>query len=39
MPPTPWQTGILAPGIWGATPRIWRMLSGNADMPYMPERM
>ena len=28
MPPTPWQTEILAPGIWaGATPRIWRTLS------------
>jgi hypothetical protein len=25
MPPTPWQTEILAPGIWaGAVPRIWR---------------
>jgi hypothetical protein len=24
MPPTPWQTEILAPGIWaGAMPRIW----------------
>jgi hypothetical protein len=28
MPPTPWQTEILAPGIWaGAMPRIWRTLS------------
>jgi hypothetical protein len=27
MPPTPWQTEILAPGIWaGAVPRIWRTL-------------
>jgi hypothetical protein len=38
MPPTPWQTEILAPGIWaGAVPRIWRTLSCNAYMPYMPE--
>jgi len=30
MPPTPWQTEILAPGIWaGAVPCIWRTLSGN----------
>ena len=36
MPPTPWQTEILAPGIWaGAVPRIWRTLSCNAYMPYM----
>jgi len=28
MPPTPWQTEILASGIWaGAVPRIWRALS------------
>ena len=28
MPPTPWQTEILAPGTWaGAMPRIWRTLS------------
>ena len=40
MPPTPWQTEILAPGIWaGAMPRIWRTLSCNAYMPYMPECM
>jgi hypothetical protein len=40
MPPTPWQTEILAPGIWaGATPRIWRTLSCSAYMPYMPECM
>ena len=27
MPPTPWQTETLAPGIWaGAMPRIWRTL-------------
>src|SRR5271170_716090 len=40
MPPTPWQTEILAPGIWaGAVPRIWRTLSCNAYMPYMPECM
>jgi hypothetical protein len=27
MPPTPWQTEILAPGIGaGAVPRIWRTL-------------
>jgi hypothetical protein len=37
MPPTPWQTEILAPGIWaGAVPRIWRTLSCKA---YMPECM
>src|SRR2546422_578678 len=37
MPPTPWQTEILAPGIWaGATPCIWRTLSCSA---YMPECM
>jgi hypothetical protein len=31
MPPTPWQTEILAPGIWaGAVPRIWRTLSCSA---------
>ena len=31
MPPTPWQTEILAPGIWaGAMPRIWRTLSCSA---------
>ena len=35
MPPTPWQTEILAPAIWaGAAPRIWRTLSCNAYMPY-----
>ena len=40
MPPTPWQTEILAPGIWaGAMPRIWRTLSCSAYMPYMPECM
>jgi hypothetical protein len=40
MPPTPWQTEILAPGIWaGAVPRIWRTLSCSAYMPYMPECM
>ena len=40
MPPTPWQTEILAPGICaGAIPRIWRTLSCNAYMPYMPECM
>ena len=40
MPPTPWQTEILAPGICaGAVPRIWRTLSCNAYMPYMPECM
>jgi hypothetical protein len=34
MPPTPWQTEILAPGIWaGAVPRIWRTLSCKAHMP------
>jgi hypothetical protein len=28
MPPTPWQTEILAPGTCaGAMPRIWRTLS------------
>src|SRR4051812_30854327 len=38
MPPTPWQTEILAPGTCaGATPRIWRTLSCSAYMPYMPE--
>src|SRR5271165_2963652 len=27
IPPTPWQTEILASGIWaGAVPRIWRTL-------------
>jgi hypothetical protein len=37
MPPTPWQPESLAPGIWaGAAPRIWRTLSCNAHMPYMP---
>jgi hypothetical protein len=37
MPPTPWQTKILASGIWaGAVPRIWRTLSCNA---YIPECM
>ena len=31
MPPTPWQTEILAPGIWaGAMPRIWHTVSCNA---------
>ena len=26
MPPTPWQTEILASGIWtGAVPHIWRI--------------
>ena len=40
MPPTPWQTEILAPGICaGAMPRIWRTLSCKAYMPYMPECM
>jgi hypothetical protein len=40
IPPTPWQTEILAPGICaGASPRIWRTLSCNAYMPYMPECM
>jgi len=40
MPPTPWQTLILAPGTWaGAMPRIWRTLSCKAYMPYMPECM
>jgi hypothetical protein len=40
MPPTPWQTEILAPGTWaGAMPRIWRTLSWSAYMPYMPECM
>jgi len=40
MPPTPWQTEILAPGIWaGAVPRIWRTLSCRAYMPYIPECM
>jgi hypothetical protein len=40
MPPTPWQTEILAPGICaGAVPRIWRTLSCSAYMPYMPECM
>jgi hypothetical protein len=34
MPPTPWQTVILASGIWaGATRRIWRTLSCKACMP------
>jgi hypothetical protein len=38
MPPTPWQTEIRAPGIWaGAMPRIWRTLSYDAHIPYMPE--
>src|SRR5271165_5758954 len=37
MPPTPWQTEILALGIWaGAVPRICRTLS---YMPYMPACM
>jgi hypothetical protein len=40
MPPTPWQTEILAPGIWaGAMPRIRHTLSCSAYMPYMPEYM
>ena len=40
MPPTQWQTEILASGIWaGAVPRIWRTLSCSAYMPYMPECM
>ena len=40
MPPTPWQTETLAPGICaGAVPRIWRTLSCKAYMPYMPECM
>src|SRR5271166_740745 len=40
MPPTAWQTEILAPGIWaGAMPRIWRTLSCSAYMPYIPECM
>jgi hypothetical protein len=39
MPPRPWQTEILAPRIWaGVAARIWRTLSCNAYMPYMPER-
>jgi hypothetical protein len=34
MPPTPWKTEILAPGIWaGAVLRIWRTLSCKAYMP------
>ena len=34
MPPTPWQTEILALGIWaGAGPRIGRTLSSGAYMP------
>ena len=38
MPPTPWQTEILAPGICaGAMPRIWRTLS--CKVPYMLECM
>ena len=37
MPPTPWQTEIFAPCTCaGAVPRIWRMLSWRANMPYMP---
>ena len=40
LPPTPWQTEILAPGIYvGAMPRIWRTLSWSAYIPYMPECM
>jgi hypothetical protein len=40
MPPTPWQTEILASGICaGAVPRIWRTLSGKAYMPYLAECM
>ena len=40
MPPTPWQTEILASRTCaGAIPRIWRTLSCNAHMPYMPECM
>ena len=40
MPPTPWQTLILAPGTCaGAVPRICRTLSCKAYMPYMPECM
>jgi hypothetical protein len=40
MPPTPWQTEIRTPGICaGAVPRIWRTLSCNGYMPYMPECM
>ena len=40
MPPTPWQTEILAPLTWAAAvPRIWRTLSCSAYMPYMPECM
>ena len=36
MPPTPWQTEIVAPEICaGAVPRIWRTLSCNAYMPYI----
>jgi hypothetical protein len=38
MPPALWQTEILAPEICaGAGPRIWRTLSCNAYMPYIPE--
>ena len=33
MPPTPWQTEILASGIWArAVPRIWRRPFGHAGM-------
>src|SRR5450759_1449694 len=40
MPPTPWQTEILAPGTCaGAMPRICRTLSCSAYMPYIPECM
>ena len=40
MPPTPWQTEILAPGIWAsAVPRIWRTLSSKGYMPYIREGM
>lgn len=40
MPPTPWQTLILAPSTWaGAMPRICRTLSCRAYMPYIPECM
>ena len=36
MPPTTWQTEILAPGIWaGREPRIWRALFCNGYMPYI----
>jgi hypothetical protein len=37
IPPTPWHTETFAPGTCaGAVPRIWRTLSCNANIPYMP---